>query len=463
MTDLLTAELGSLASREGAAGFGVARVVTFGRERLAIGSGKISGRSGPLGFTFDDPDLATDITISFPWARSVVVVGWSYLGTASGPASEGALVGRFATTDQYREVRRITSALVALLRSAGHRAEALTDDNRLADRAPAIRAGVGWRGRSTMTLIPGAGPWALLGSVVTDAPLDQTDPMQRTCGTCVACLPACPTGALDEEGLDARRCLSTWLQTAGSIPHWIRPLLGRRIYGCDDCLTACPPGHPALQAAAAPASSLPFDELLALEDDDLLDRFTWWYVPHRQGRYLRRNLLIAAGNSGEMAAIDSIRAHMSHPSSMIRSHSFWALARSIGPEALPSLHEALDSERAPESREELHLAIMMTRDPATYRQILGADEWARADSQTRALGVIGSTGPNRTLINPVILLVGEDESGELPELAMQVARATPEELSGLAARVDQLVRVSDPDRLLDELSRELRQKQTPQV
>ena len=134
--------------------------------------------------------------------------------------------------------------------AAGHRAAVLCDDSRLVDRAAAVRAGVGWWGKSTMVLAPGHGPWLLLGSVVTDASLPPDTPMARDCGTCAACLPACPTGALVAPGvLDARRCLAALAQSPGAIPREFRRAMGDRLYGCDDCLEACPPGQRARLAA----------------------------------------------------------------------------------------------------------------------------------------------------------------------------------------------------------------------
>ena len=253
--------------------------------------------------------------------------------------------------------------MVSELDRRGRKGEVLIDDNRLVDRTAAARAGVGWIGRSTMVLAPGHGPWLLLGSVVTDAVLEATEPMVRTCGTCVDCIPACPTGAITTDGLDARLCISTWLQAPGSLPRWIRPLIERRIYGCDDCLTSCPPGFPALSRHESPAREHSFPELLALEDDALVDRFSWFYVPHRDARFLRRNLLVAAGNSEEADAVWPILQHFTHRSSLVRGHAYWALARSLGPDAWTTLRRRHAFETVPDARDELDHALMMTREP----------------------------------------------------------------------------------------------------
>lgn len=358
-----SAELEHTAALLGAVAFGVTPATPFAKARSQLQRHKATGMSGPLHFTYDDPEVATDITSSFPWARSIVVFAHGYLAATSGPAASGPTVGRFATRDQYEAVRKIADGLTRELDERGHKSETLIDDNRLVDRAAAARAGVGWLGRSTMILSPGHGPWLLLGSVVTDAELSGTEPMVRTCGTCVACMPACPTGAITPDGLDARRCISTWLQAPGAIPRWIRPLVERRIYGCDDCLTSCPPGFPALAREETEPEELSFAELLRLSDDDLIARFSWFYVPHRDPRFLRRNLLVAAGNSEEADAVLPILEHFTHRSSLVRGHAYWALSRSLGADAWNTLRRRHPFETVPDAREELEQALLMLREP----------------------------------------------------------------------------------------------------
>lgn len=362
-TRTTTAELETVATRLGAVAFGVTTASSFNESRDRLQRHRLNGMSGPLHFTYDDPDVATDITLSFPWARSVIAFAHGYLETSAPPGDTGPVVGRFATKNQYEPVRRIARGLIEELAGEGWKAEALVDDNRLVDRAAAVRSGVGWLGRSTMVLSPGNGPWLLLGSVVTDAPLAVTNPMVRTCGTCVACIPACPTGAITSDGLDARRCISTWLQAPGAIPRWIRPLVERRIYGCDDCLTACPPGFPGLSRPGGDPEHLSFAELLGLDDGALLERFPWFYVPRRDPRFLRRNLLVAAGNSEEAEALPAILDHLTHRSSLVRGHAYWSLARSLGADAWTTLRRRQPHETAPDALAELAHALLMGREP----------------------------------------------------------------------------------------------------
>jgi len=358
-----TPDLERVATSIGAVAFGVTGVAPFAESRATLRRHRANGMSGPLHFTYDDPVTATDVTRSFPWARSTVVFAHGYLPHSHHPAPTGPVIGRFATRDQYAAVRDIAEGVRGELRAGGARAEVVIDDNRLVDRAAAARAGVGWLGRSTMLLTPGHGPWLLLGSVVTDAELDETPSMRRTCGTCIDCIPACPTGAITPDGLDARLCISTWLQAPGPMPHWVRPLVERRIYGCDDCLTSCPPGSPAMSKVEITTRPASFEHLLGLSDDDLLDRFGWFYVPHRDARFLRRNLLVAAGNSEEAGAVGAILDHFTHRSSLVRGHAYWALARSLGEGAWTTLRRRHAYETVPDAIVELELALLMLREP----------------------------------------------------------------------------------------------------
>ncbi|MGB7860402.1 MAG: tRNA epoxyqueuosine(34) reductase QueG [Acidimicrobiia bacterium] len=369
-----TEDLRLLATVEGAVGFGVTSADAFSEARAALVERQVAGMGGPLHFTYDDPQLATDVRLSFPWAVSIVVLGHEYITTATSEPDRGGLIARFATKDSYQPLRETAETVARYLKQDGRRAEILIDDNRLADRAAAARSGLGWIGKSTMVLTPGHGPWLLIGSVVTDAALAPTAPMSRGCGTCIACIPACPTGAITDTGLDARRCLATWLQSPGSIPQWIRPLLGRRIYGCDECLIACPPGKKVTEWLHNATAEYPFDELLGCSDETLLARFSHWYVPRKDARYIRRNILVAAGNSGEKRALPSIRHHLTHRSALVRSHAIWALARLLGSESRAELEALVDTETVPETLAELEMALLMITTPDRYQALLEADE-----------------------------------------------------------------------------------------
>lgn len=355
---MLFDSLRSLVLGAGCAAVGVAGVEPFDEVRAEVENRKDAGMHGDMHFTFGDPARSTDIRRSFPWAESLLVAGHAYVPDSGSPGDERAnhgRIARFATEDHYRPLRAALDVAADHLREAGHQAEVVVDDNRLVDRAAAVRAGVAWWGKNTMVLSPASGPWMLLGSVVTDASLDPTTPMVRDCGTCSACLPACPTGALVAPGvLDARLCLAHLLQAKGWIPVELRAAVGDRIYGCDDCLDACPPGDKLLQIAP-PKPRFDMLALLALSDDDLLGRFDHFYVPRRRASYLRRNLLVALGNAGDDEAVPLLESYLRSDDPMLRAHSAWALGRLGG--SGDALHSALAAEADPEVLGEIADAI----------------------------------------------------------------------------------------------------------
>lgn len=309
---------------------GMAAPDPFDDVRREMERRQAAGLTARLGFTYKDPARATDVRSSFPWAATLVVGIRAYLpeaGTAPIRPGHGR-VARFAVTDPYPPLREGLEAMADRLRRRGHRAETLTDDDRLVDRAAAVRAGVAWWGKSTLALSPRLGPWFVIGSVVTDARLEAGRPMRRDCGTCDACLPACPTGALISPGvLDARRCLAAIAQSPGVIPRRWRPAMGDRIYGCDECLAACPPGRRLAADSTEARGSVDLRWALGAPDRDLLERFGHFYIPRRNPRFLRRNVLVAMGNDGHPDLVGPVAEHVDHPDWLLRAHAVWALAR----------------------------------------------------------------------------------------------------------------------------------------
>jgi epoxyqueuosine reductase len=333
---------------------GVCAVEPFEEVRQEIERRKTDGLSDRLGFTFTDPERSTDITRSYPWAERLVVGAIAYVPEAGdpGPPREGTgRIARFATEDHYQPLRVALGRLAEMLRDEGHQAEVLVDDNRLVDRAAAVRAGVGWWGKNTMVLSNRVGPWILLGSVVTSARLETTPGDGRSCGSCSACLPACPTGALIAPGvMDARRCIAALLQQRGSLPTELREAIGDRIYGCDDCLDACPPGVRLVETATTERGRENLVDLLALSDTELNARFDRFYVPGRSMRFLRRNLLVALGNSGGAPAVPVLARYACGGDPLLAEHAIWALGRLGGREARSALRgmdpESLDAASA---------------------------------------------------------------------------------------------------------------------
>ncbi|MCP4305296.1 MAG: tRNA epoxyqueuosine(34) reductase QueG [bacterium] len=358
----------------GCAGFGVTGAEPFDAVADTIERRRAAGLAGNLQFTYKQPETATAVTHSFAWARSIVVVSWSYLPEAGSPGEPSPGVGRiarFATEDHYRGLREALASLQALVVGAGWRAEVLVDDDRLVDRAAAVRAGVAWWGKSSLVLDPRHGPWLLLGSLVTDADLPADEPMVRDCGTCDACMPACPTGAIVAPGvLDASLCLAHWMQVGGPIPVELRAPMGDRVYGCDDCLDVCPPGFKRLTDVAVGPGRVDLLELLATDDKTLLEKYSHFYVPRRRPRFLRRNAIVALANSiaqaRQVGAVSSpatadaqavLAGYLGDPDDLYRSHAAWAIGRIGGEQAVPLLQHQLGRERVDSVIVEIEAAL----------------------------------------------------------------------------------------------------------
>lgn len=295
-----------------------------------------------MGFTYRKPERSTDPTRAVENARSVIVAARTYLTDTDPPTPDAhtgphARVGRYAWVDHYAPLRSSLRQVARRIRRAGHRAVAFADDNAIVDRAVAHRAGLGWYGKNANLLLPGAGSWFVLGSIVTTAeypPAESSAP--DGCGTCRRCIDDCPTGAIVAPGvIDAARCLSWVLQKPGTVPEHFRAAIHDRIYGCDDCQTACP-----ISVRLGPRSTVALDAdadawidavwLLTADDEAVLERCRHWYIADRDLRWVRRNALIVAGNVGDPAdghVAGVLERYRSGIDPILAEHAAWALAR----------------------------------------------------------------------------------------------------------------------------------------
>ncbi len=340
MTTPSVERLRSVGLAHGLDAVGAAPAGVFESTRAILHERKAAGLHGGMQFTYRNPDRSTEPARALPGARSLVVGARSYLRdpgeTDTDVDGPSGAVARYVWEDHYAQLRAGLEAIAAELDAGGFGARILIDDNALVDREAAYRAGLGWYGKNTNLLLPGRGSWFVLGSVVTDAVLAPAEPVVDGCGTCERCLPACPTGAIVAPGvLDARRCLAWLVQATGTFPVEHRVALGTRVYGCDDCQEVCPPnrrqtGQP-LQISPSPLRRLvPLLDLLSADDAALLARHGDWYIPAREPRYLRRNALVALGNTAAGAdarVVAAIEAHLADPDPMLRAHAVWAAKR----------------------------------------------------------------------------------------------------------------------------------------
>jgi epoxyqueuosine reductase len=259
-----------------------------------------------------------------------------------------AYVARYAVGRDYHKVLR--GRLQKLCdRIAEHlkRADALATESSFSyrvftDSAPvmevelAAKAGIGWRGKHTLLLNREAGSWFFLGEIYTDLPLPVDEPQPDHCGTCRRCIDVCPTGAIVAPyQLDARRCISyLTIEHKGEIPEELRPLMGNRIYGCDDCQLVCPWNRFAQKADVEDFSvrnsldAAALTELFAWNEEEFERRLEGSAIRRIGHERWLRNVAVGLGNAPTSAAVvAALEARRDHPSALVRSHVAWALKR----------------------------------------------------------------------------------------------------------------------------------------
>jgi epoxyqueuosine reductase len=276
-----------------------------------------------------------------PGTERVICCRMDYLPEAE-PAAEDPLcagVARYARGRDYHKVLRarlqkLCDRIEAAAGPFGHRV--------FADSAPVMevelakKAGIGWRGKHTLLLSREAGSWFFLGEIYTSLPLPADAPASEHCGTCTQCIDVCPTQAIRAPyQLDARRCISyLTIELKGAIPEALRPLVGNRVYGCDDCQAVCP-----WNSFARPTAEPDFAVRNGLDRATLVELFGWSEQefdarmagsPIRRIGYERwlRNLAVGLGTAPTTPeVVAALRARAEHPSALVREHVSWALSR----------------------------------------------------------------------------------------------------------------------------------------
>jgi epoxyqueuosine reductase len=285
-------------------------------------------------------DRRSDLRSAFPWARSLIVVGLQYDTPApySIEAEGEAWISRYAWGDDYHDVMKsmLQRLLERLLGEAGaFRARVYVDTGPIVERAYAAAAGIGAWGKNTCLLHPEHGSWFFVGEVVTDLALPADAPRPDMCGSCTACLDACPTGALPAPFvLDATRCISyLTIEVKGAIPAEMRPGLGRHVFGCDICQDVCPwnrkrqhRGPTAFEPRPA-LRELSLEALAGLDDAGFRASFRKSPLTRAKRRGLLRNVAVALGNSGDPGRRGVLEKLAGDADPLVREHAGWALRR----------------------------------------------------------------------------------------------------------------------------------------
>jgi epoxyqueuosine reductase len=323
-----------------------------------------AGRHGEMTWMADTAARRAHPNGMWPDARSAIVLGLNY-GPAAPPvlaADASGAISVYAQGDDYHEV--IKPRLKALARwlqaEFGGELKVFVDTAPLMEKPLAQRAGLGWQGRHTNLVSREFGSWLFLGSVLTVLDIPPDAPEADHCGQCRACLDACPTGAFPAPyQIDARRCISyLTIELKGPVPRDLRPALGQRIYGCDDCLAVCPWNKFAraareIRLQAREALRAPrLEDLAALDDAAFRALFAKSPVKRIGRDRFVRNVLYAIGNTarGELSPVAERLLEDSSPT--VRGAAVWALSRLLPAEAFEALRRRSAAETDPEVREE---------------------------------------------------------------------------------------------------------------
>ena len=277
-----------------------------------------------------------------PGARSVIVLAMNYWqgdGEAKRTRDEGrktecGRIARYAWGDDYHDViEGKLRELNQFLENAGGRQRYYVDTGPVLERDFAAEAGIGWHGKSTMLLNRSLGTWFFLAEIFTTLELPPDQPQMAHCGSCTRCIEACPTGAITApHELDARRCISyLTIELKGSIPLEFRPLIGDRIYGCDDCLDACPWNRFAQVSresafAARPAvAQMRLRDFLELDDAQFRAMFRGSPITRIKRRGFLRNVCVALGNVGTHEDLPALARAARDREPLIAEHAAWAI------------------------------------------------------------------------------------------------------------------------------------------
>jgi epoxyqueuosine reductase len=336
-----------LKRRAGEAGFdavGVAAADRLDRDGAALAAWLRAGMAASMAWMAREPGTRADPRRLLPGCRSVVVLAMNYWpGEARARAISGrGRVALYARGRDYHKVmgRKLGDLSRWLERRSGLPARSFVDTGPVLERAWAQRAGVGWIGKNANLLARDRGSWLLLGEILTAAELEpDPGPHADHCGSCTACIEACPTGAIVGDGVvDSNRCIAYWtIEHRGPIPEPRREALADWIFGCDLCQEVCPWNLRFAQPAPLDRFGVRDDlqgvdpeAVLGMSEREFRDRYSGTSLMRAKWEGMRRNACLVLGNRREASSLPALSRALQDPDEVVRSHAAWAIGRIRG-------------------------------------------------------------------------------------------------------------------------------------
>lgn len=276
----------------------------------------------------------SDPSLVLPGVRSIVVLSTNYFHDAPPVPESHGRIARYAWSDDYHEViKPRLEALATMMDQAGGQQRCFVDSGPVLERDWAAACGISWHGKSTMGIHPQLGTWFFLSVILTTLDFEADEPLPDRCGRCTRCIDACPTQAITApHQLDARRCISfLTIENKGPIPGEFRKAMGNRIFGCDDCLDACPwnrfaqASHDASLAARDDLRQIPLRDFLCLDDQQFKALFRNSPILRAKRRGFLRNVCVALGNVGTVEDLPALQSAVQDHEPLIREHAAWAI------------------------------------------------------------------------------------------------------------------------------------------
>jgi epoxyqueuosine reductase len=282
------------------------------------------------------PPIGADVSLSTPTTGKIAADSPSPsfgAASAAGTAATGQ-IARYAWGEDYHNlVEKKLTVIDRFLRECGGRQKCYVDTGPMLERDHAASAGIGWHGKSTMLLNREFGTWFFLAEILTTLEFVPDTAQKNYCGRCTRCIDTCPTGAIiAPHQVDARRCISyLTIELKGSIPNELRPLIGDRIYGCDDCLNACPwnrfakVSRETAFAMRPEVAAMKLRDYLSLDDDKFRRLFHNSPIKRTKRRGLLRNVCVALGNVGTADDLPALEKARVDSEPLIAEHAQWAI------------------------------------------------------------------------------------------------------------------------------------------